>query len=320
MQASISRSTTKFRTSILKRRTISRNNWSARACRSQPCLLQKRQGTRYRLITSFLPMPPSSCGDVSCRCSRARAVVCRRSRRFTTCRSGRSLRSTRGRRRHRWCQANASSCRAIWCRWPKPRGSRRPSADLLQVRGSASWQKWNQHRHAATVRSVSFRAEFRGEKALFHARLLPEAESDQHRAEQCCNGRNRNTRRQHGPDKPGIDRMANQSVRAGVDAPMAFLARDSVRPEAPEMNSRPPREQRPRQGQCGEHICTAAADVPERLLSQDLLGPWCQKDGAHENGDTVSARVPGSDVFFSTTGKERSHRPADEPRSPDKRK
>src|ERR1700722_12306815 len=169
------------------------------------------------------------------------------------------------------------------------------------MRYLACWQKWNQHWHAATIRSVSVRAELRGQKALFHARLLPEAESDQHRADESGSGPNRNSRREHGRDKPGIDRMTDQSVRTSVDDPMAFLAGDCVRPKAPEMNSGPPRKQSSRQSQYGEQICTAAADVPERLLSQDPLGPWCQQDRANENGDTVSPRVPGPDVFFGTS-------------------
>lgn len=59
--------------------------------------------------------------------------------------------------------------------------------------------------------------------------------------------------------------------------------------------------------------------MPERLLSQYLLSPGRKEDRPRENGDAVGPRVPGPDMLFRPTGKERPYRPADEPRNPDER-
>ncbi len=146
-----------------------------------------------------------------------------------------------------------------------------------QIDGFTAWlagrQKRNQHWNAPAVKSICVRAELIGEEAFFHAGLLPHAQRDQHRAEHRGHCSNRNTRCQHSCDQPGIDRVAHKPVWTGVNDPMAFLARDRVRPKTSEMNSRPPRERDPRQGQGRKHVGAAVAKLPERFLSQHLRGP-----------------------------------------------
>ena len=104
---------------------------------------------------------------------------------------------------------------------------------------SAGRQERDQHRDPPAIRSVGFRAEFGGEESFLHAGLLPHAERDQHGTEDRRHGSNRNTRRQHSRDQPGVDRVAHEAVRARVDDPMTFLVRDRVRPETSEMDSSP---------------------------------------------------------------------------------
>lgn len=59
--------------------------------------------------------------------------------------------------------------------------------------------------------------------------------------------------------------------------------------------------------------------MPERLLSQYLRSPGGKEYRPRENGDAVGPRIPGPDVLFRSTGKERPYGPADEPRDPDER-
>ena len=55
---------------------------------------------------------------------------------------------------------------------------------------------------------------------------------------------------------------------------MAFLARDRIRPKAPEMNSRPPCERDARERQHRDHVDADAAKMPNGRLAQELRGPW----------------------------------------------
>src|SRR5262249_3597262 len=52
----------------------------------------------------------------------------------------------------------------------------------------------NDHRHAPAIRSVVLGAELGGEENFLHARLLPFAERDEDRSEQCRPGTDRNAR------------------------------------------------------------------------------------------------------------------------------
>src|ERR1700722_11801605 len=113
--------------------------------------------------------------------------------------------------------------------------------------------------------------------------------------------------------------MPNQSVRAGVDDAMAFLAGDGVRPEAPEMNARPPGEQATGGSEHSQDIGAGGADLPQRLLAKDGRGPRRQQDGADQDGDSVRPRVPCSHMLLGTPREERTYQPAQKPRRPDQR-
>src|SRR4051794_38670135 len=110
----------------------------------------------------------------------------------------------------------------------------------MPQRSSALPQKRDQHRYAPTIWSVSIGAKFGGQKTFFHAGLLPEPEGDQESAEQSCNGPDRDPGRQHGTNESRVDRVTNETVWTGINDPVAFLACNRVRPEASEMDSRPP--------------------------------------------------------------------------------
>jgi hypothetical protein len=127
-----------------------------------------------------------------------------------------------------------------WCHSPTSPDSRRPGTDVLirkdashfcaaaQDTLSALRQKRNQHWNATAVRTVGVRAKFSRQKAFLYAGLLPEAEGDQERADQRGDRADRDARCQYRADQSRIDRVANKPVRAGIDDPMAFLARNRV--------------------------------------------------------------------------------------------
>src|SRR5205085_685506 len=186
-------------------------------------------------------------------------------------------------------------------------------------RESALPQKRDQHRYAPTIWSVSIGAKFGGQKTFFHARLLPEPEGDQQGTEQSRDRPDRDAGRQHGCNKPGIDRVANETVWTGIDDPVAFFACDRVRPEPSEVDSRPPGEQGARQGQPRKKVGWAVAEIPQRFLSEYLSGPGRKQNGARQDRNPVRARVPGPDVFFGSSGKKRGDNPADKPGDPDQR-
>src|ERR1700727_3615103 len=104
--------------------------------------------------------------------------------------------------------------------------------------------------------------------------------------------------------------MPNQPVRAGVDDAVAFLARDGVRPEAPEMNARPPGEQATGGGEDSQDVGAGGADLPQRLLAKDGRGPGRQQDGADQDGNAIGSRVPRSHVLLGPSREERAYQPA----------
>src|SRR3954449_6209349 len=158
------------------------------------------------------------------------------------------------------------------CRWKKRLHDFRTHAASSGSRNreSALPQKRDQHRYAPTIWSVSIGAKFGGQKTFFHARLLPEPEDDQQGSEQSRDRPDRDAGCQHGCNKPGIDRMANETVWTCIDDPVAFLPCDRVRPEPSEVDSRPPGEQDAHQGQPRKKVCYPVAEIPERFLSEYL--------------------------------------------------
>src|SRR5215212_1760676 len=172
---------------------------------------------------------------------------------------------------------------------------------------SALPQKGHQHWNAPAVWSVGLRTEFTRQETFFHAGLLPKPGRNQHCAEQCRDRPNRDPGREDGSDEARIDRVAHKAVWTGIDDAVAFLACDGARPKASKMNARPPGEQGARQGQARKHVCCAVAELPERLLSQHLRGPRREQYGARNERNSVGSRVPGPDLFFCSTGKERAY-------------
>ena len=67
--------------------------------------------------------------------------------------------------------------------------------------------------------------------------------------------------------------MAHQRVRAGVHDAVVFLARDRARPQAPEVEPRPPSKQDARKREPGQGIAARIADIPELSLASSFAPP-----------------------------------------------
>src|SRR5258708_15440594 len=214
----------------------------------------------------------------------------------------------------RWKEGNVSSLRGMFCRGP-----RRPFKHLP---GSSSrWppacaptrltlpQERKEHGDAAAIGSIGIRAELRRQKSFLHSGLLPHAERDQYRAQHRAHRSDRNTGCQHAGDKPGINRMTHEAVRAGVDDAMAFLVCDRIRPETSEMDPRPPGERDSSERDGGENVDTEVVKLPDRLLSQHTRDPRREQNGAGQNRNAITARPQRHHKFLCPAAPQRDPTP-----------
>src|SRR4030095_1278122 len=97
---------------------------------------------------------------------------------------------------------------------------------------------------------------------FFYTRFDIDARGDERAAGECDD----RSPQQHGRDnrkqKTRVDRMTDESVRAGIDDVVMLLACHGTRPELPEMNARPPREQEATDDEGSQEPANAGSNVP----------------------------------------------------------
>ena len=154
------------------------------------------------------------------------------------------------------------------------RGATPPRPNLDREVQVPAWapglQPRKQHPGALRIRVVGFRPQLDTQKALLESCFDPEAEYDQHQADQPGDCSSLRGHRRAGGDNAGVDGVPNECVGPRIHNVMVGFARDRARPHSAQMQARPPAEQKPRQREAREAPTQRYWRFPKRELGAEV--------------------------------------------------
>ena len=101
-------------------------------------------------------------------------------------------------------------------------------------------EEGDQHWDAAAISGVGFGTELLAEETFFEARFDPKAYNNKKRADKCVEVSFQNGDGHGGKNDAGVNGMADDPVRTGLDDAVFVFSRDKGGPELPQMESCPP--------------------------------------------------------------------------------